>query len=84
MFVVYLSQALESLCNPIVNKPKPKVEPPKDDKKDAADEKEKEKKDKEEDEGAKEEDKQPAAGGEAGTEGAAQNDTSTADPMDVD
>jgi heat shock protein 4 len=26
-------QALESVCNPILNKPKPKVEPPKEEKK---------------------------------------------------
>ena len=28
-------QSLEALCNPILNKPKPKVEPPKDEKKEA-------------------------------------------------
>lgn len=32
----HLLQNLESSCNPIVNKPKPKVEPPKDDDKDKA------------------------------------------------
>ena len=32
MYLVYL-QMLEALCNPILNKPKPKVEPPKEEEK---------------------------------------------------